>query len=582
MKTPTMLAWAASVGAYNAGGDAEITHTVTSAEGGQLSITDDKHAEFDKQYAVEATFEGSGATLLQLPSGPVFHMFFEINHVSTDGLSSDGMLKICRVLLDVLHVFYKDHTSSSAIFESVAFPSFDGKVQIDGTSWTKRGFCIVFRNLLVTKAEALEIRHAAVAELDAQVGALDCGSHQWSAAVARACYFRGIQMYARWHSSLCSACPALKAIDPRAKEELKHAQKQYVDYRKKLRPMQTEFDYSSLRNVDSSEFNSSTFNEFHQRLTNLVVRPVCTACMGKGTKTHKIKPHLEITSLDGDGGLHDTATERLRSSDEETVVQTTVRARAGEHHTLGFCKPEKLPSCAAYDTVDRLLQGGKLKATKGIATSLLAEAANGDVYVDDFNGLVQWKTDNEVTDKYTVGCIQKFIRQTGLAYADVHIKAVYATVSERKYKKNEVEQIVDRISKANRAMILDKKKREVKKLRIRVQGKGSTFCANGGSHKQSSVFFEMGPDGYWQRCFCSDDTIGSEGKTCVEYSKMDSGGRPLSSELSELFGTAIVYGNGDPAPVVLKRKAPTVDIHGRPLSKKRKERVAMWHELAFP
>lgn len=122
-------------------------------------------------------------------------MFFQVTHLGKHGLTKDGMIKMNEVVLGVLGRYYPDHEVGSTVFEAVAFPTVSEEVEINDSTWTKRGFSLVFRNLFVTKEEALQLRHTAVCELDGRMGSLEYPEYQWSDAIVRAVYTIGMTMY---------------------------------------------------------------------------------------------------------------------------------------------------------------------------------------------------------------------------------------------------------------------------------------------------------------------------------------------------------------------------------------------------
>lgn len=142
-----MLTWASSIGAHNTR-DARVTHIISG--GGFLCIPNDKHGEFEEHYARESVYSHRGVTTLsELPSDGVFPMFLLINNLNKTGLTKDGMLQICTIVVGVLRLYYPDNTATS-IFESTAYPA------------SSTGFGLVFRGLFVTEEEALQLRHTIV------------------------------------------------------------------------------------------------------------------------------------------------------------------------------------------------------------------------------------------------------------------------------------------------------------------------------------------------------------------------------------------------------------------------------------
>lgn len=593
MCTGKMLRWASSIGAFNTC-DGCITHVITSG-GGYLSIPDDKRDEFEKQYATEILHANRSVTLSELPSDRVFPMFFKINHLNRDGLTKEGMLEICTVVVGVLSRYYPDHPAASTVFESVAFPASSEEVQIDGSRWTKRGFALVFRKLFVTEEEALQLRYTVVCELDGHLGSLACPEYQWSDAIVRGIYTAGIEMYGWGRSVSCTKCVPVGPVNTAEQGALKDLGGEYAGLRRKLKPMGTDFDYASLTNIHNVEFNSLKFNQLYLRLMKLRGAKTCTLCSGNGTYMEKIRSPLPTIALDGSGSECAIATDLLTRGEDrlEVIRQTTIRAPATQECTPGFSRPTNHPVCPPAGTADLLRMSGDLRMGRGMTASLFAEATNSDVHADDLRGLLVWKgKDDEVTDPKIVDSIQEFIRvRMGVIdgekhYGNVRVKSVYSATSFKKAYKKDGEKLVESMKTSNGEVAGPKMRFQLKKLLIRVQGEGSCFCGNRGGHESNSIFFEMGPERCWQRCFCTDETVGtSSHKTCQEYSTGDDGGRRLSGELLDLFTPSSVTGMSRSPPVrpVVKfpKKKPRVSgRNGKRLSKEAQEEADYWDEQA--
>lgn len=579
-----MLRWASAIGAVNTR-DGRITHVITSG-GGYLSIPDDKRDEFAKQYATEILHANRSVTLSELPSDPVFPMFFKINHLDRDGLTNEGMQEIYAVVVGVLSRYYADHPPASTLFEAVAFPASSEEVQIDDSRWIKRGFALVFRKLFVTQEQALQLRHGVVCELDGHLGSLACPEYQWSDAVVRGIYTTGIEMYGWGRSVSCTKCAPAGPVSNAEQGALRDLESEYTGLRRKLKPMGTGFDYASLTNIHSAEFNSMKFSQLYLRLTKLRGAKTCTLCSGKGTHMEEIQSPFPTIALDGSGSATDLLT---RGEDRlEVIRQTTIRAPATQECTPGFSRPTNHPVCPPAGTADLLRVSGDLRMGRGMTASLFAEAINSDVYADDLRGLLAWKgKDSEVTDPKIVDSIQEFIRvRMGVIdgekhYGNVRVKSVYSATSFKKAYKKDGEKLVERMKTSNGEVAGPKMKFQLKKLLVRVQGEGSCFCGNRGRHESSSVYFEMGPERCWQRCFCTDDIVGTSQKTCKEYSIGTDGGRRLSGELLDLFTPSSVTGMSRSPPVrpVMKfpQKKPRVSgRNGKRLSKEAQEEADYW------
>lgn len=245
-----------------------MTHVITSG-GGLLSIADDKHHEFQEQYAVEAQRTDTSFTLSELPSDGVFPMFFQVNHLDKHGLTEEGMIQICKVVTGVLGRYYSDHGTGSTVFEAVSFPTASEEVVMKDSAWTKRGYSLVFRHLYVTKEDALQPRHTVVCELDGQIGSLECPDCQWSDAISREVYTIGMAMYGSIRSVPCTNCFPAKPISGAEQGSLKELENEFVALRRRLRPMSAGFDYGSLSNVHTDEFKSTQFNQVYLKLLQL-------------------------------------------------------------------------------------------------------------------------------------------------------------------------------------------------------------------------------------------------------------------------------------------------------------------------
>lgn len=337
------------------------------------------------------------------------------------------------------------------------------------------------------------------------------------------------------------------------------------------------------------ELKSRKFNQLYRRLVQLRGVNMCTLCSGKGTVWEKIQSLLPVVALDGSGSECAAATELLTR--REVIRQTTVRAAADTESTAGFSRPIDIPVAPPADTADILR--GHLKMSKRMTVSLLTEASNSDVHPDDLKGLLEWKgKENEVTDPETVRSIQQFIRtRMGVTgekkhYANIWVKNVFAvTVVKKDYAKQGQRMINRMVAYTSGEPVEPKKKCHLKNLRIRVQGEGSSFCGNRGEyHETNSVYFEMGPDECWQRCFCTDDTVGTSQRTCQEYSTSARGGRKLSDELMALFKSSPVSGMPGSSISVARVQVPEKkrlwDQKGKTPSKKARKDYEKWDNMS--
>jgi len=576
-----------------------MTHVIASA-GGFLSIADDKHHEFQEQYATEAQRDDTSFALSELPSDGVFPMFFQVNHLDKHGLTEEGRVQICKVVIGVLGRYYSDHGMGSTVFEAVSFPTSSEEVVINDSAWTKRGFSLVFHNLFVTREDALQLRHTVVCELDGQIGSLECPKHQWSDAISREVYTIGMAMYGKIRSVPCTNCSNTEPMSGAEQGTLKELENKYVALRRKLRPMMSAgYDYGSLSNIDTIEVKSTQFNQVYLKLLELRSGYVCSFCSGSGRRTEKNQSPLTPIALDGCGSVCATTTDLLQSRADglEILRRTTIRAPSTQEKTPGFLKPIDTPACPSEATADLLRESGDLrKSRRGKTDDLFAEALNSDVYEEDFKSLLGWKgKEDQITHPLTVKTIQDFIRSMGSVdgakpYANVWVKGVYPEAKIKQVHVSSGMKIVKSIMEHGTGeTYVPPKTLHLKKLWIRVQGRGSCYCMNRrGHHESNSIYFEMGPGKCWQRCFCTDDTEGAFRKTCQKYNTVDRGGKDLPSNLLKLF-------NSDPAerlsasspamPVVqldggAKRTVLLKNGKKARLSKKTQANVAQWDKLA--
>lgn len=577
-----MLAWASSIGAYNKQ-DSCITHVITSG-GGYFGIPDDKHGEFQQQYAAEKDCTDRIVTLTELPSDGVFPMFFKVIHVHKDGLTKEGVLQICGIVVGVFARYYPE--AEPALFESVVYPSSSEEVSLEGSKWIKTSFGLAFYNLFVTKQNALQIRHTVVCELHGQLGSLECAGFTWSDSIAREPYTTGMEMYGCARSVPCTMCMYPEPVSGAEQGALREAETKYVSIRKKIRHVGAGFDYSSHTNVNPTELKSQEFSQIYLELMSLRGGKTCIQCAGTGVYVDKNQSPLPAIAIDGRGQESTAATELLTRIN--VIRKTTTRAPETQKSTPGFSRPISVPMCPPAGTADALRRSGDLRMKRGMTPCLMSEAASSDLHTDDLRGLRLLKKDHEVTDRGVVRDIQHFIRtRMGLVadekrYANIWVTNVYASISEKKAHEKLGKKMIDRMLEASNSETTGRTTAyNMDKLWIRVTGDGSSFCGNRGYHATSSIFFEMGPDKCWQRCFSSDDIPGSSLKTCSEYSTGDRGGQRLSLALLKFF--KLNSGSSQPDPVMPTvhaiKKQRVLNNKGKRGSKETQKTKAFWSQF---
>lgn len=262
------------------------------------------------------------------------------------------MLEICTVVVGVLRrYYYPDHTVTSA-FESVAFPASSTQVEMDGSTWTKRGFGLVFRSLFVTEEEALQLRHPVVYELNEWLGSLGCSEYPWSGAIAREVCTTGMGMYGSGRSVSCTKCSSAQPVSGAEQGTLNELEKKYTELHREIRPIKG-FAYGSLSNMRTAESKSREFNQLYLRLMELRGVQTCTLCSGTGTHWEKPQSPLSTVALDDSGSECATAMELL-TTHLEVIRQTTTRAPVNQESASGFSRPIEIPEFPPASTADQL------------------------------------------------------------------------------------------------------------------------------------------------------------------------------------------------------------------------------------
>lgn len=571
------------MGAYNRGH--RQTHVLRSTDG-FLSIDDDKHNEFQLRYCREhGTIAAKGLVLAEVPSD-VFPMFVQVAHVHKDGLTKDGMLKICGVIAGVLARYYTGEEPGSSMFESVIYQISSEDVNMDDDTWTKRVFSLVFRNLFVDKAEALQMRHTIVQELDGQIGSLPCSSHQWSSAISENVYTEGVIMCGQGCCVTCSECLHGTQTNDADIGVLQGMEQKYVAHRKKTHKRAAGFDYSSLRNESKTEMRSPLFREMHFKLRMFRQGRVCATCQGEGVQWNQNQSPLPTVALDGSGNEKASTTQHLTDSSDglemDMVRMTSIRAPETTQKTSGYHRPVDTPTCPLRSTADNLRSSGILNMKRhGMTAPLFDEAACSDMYETDLSGLLALKGNKkERSNEETVQRIQRFIRNCmgkvgdDKPYKNILVKAVYADATITKQHVSSAMKAMHRASAAQSGQMYKAPDIfRLQKLWVRVQGQGSCYCGNiQGHHASNTVYFEIGPTDCWQRCFCTDGTAGVinttvagvTSTTCAANNKNMRGGHALPKRLSALF-----------SPEARGPDMPQVNIRSR----KRAVPASVWDDL---
>lgn len=109
----------------------------------------------------------------------------------------------------MLSRYNPDHTEGGT-FASVAFAAASEQVEIAGGTWTKRGFWLIFRNILVTEEAAFQLRHRLSTR--PRAGGLPFPEYQWLGAVVRGVYTTDMELVGCYNTVRCNACSAVEPV----------------------------------------------------------------------------------------------------------------------------------------------------------------------------------------------------------------------------------------------------------------------------------------------------------------------------------------------------------------------------------
>jgi len=91
---------------YGNDGSRGISLTHTKMSGGKYFIPEDKYEEFQRVYSEDFDIGIRTMTLSEIKSDHAFKMFFDIDMLETCKISNEYMLRICKVLQDILKKYF--------------------------------------------------------------------------------------------------------------------------------------------------------------------------------------------------------------------------------------------------------------------------------------------------------------------------------------------------------------------------------------------------------------------------------------------------------------------------------------------
>ncbi|CAM9807843.1 unnamed protein product, partial [Phaeothamnion confervicola] len=472
--------------------------------GGKLSIPEDHMDEFHRLYAQEIDSGTRTWTFSELRSTPVFKLFFDLDLYDKLQPSDASLDQITAVIHNTARKYYPGVTDQDTLI-MIECRAPQSTVSKEGGTYVKSGIHLIFPNLLVNEEIALQIRHAAIYELESNLMQRSCAFNPWNDAIDK--IYRigcGLRLIGSVKMLVCSECKGSRQVDRTESEECKALRKSILDKRGKFVKVSPHLfegiDLADMHSLTKPERNDPVLFSEVQRFIEMSVG-VCVACFGKG-RVHDTRIYMPSRVVDLTGPRVDVL-DTLRESTYDAVRMTSIRAPIESELTAGYRIPVNAPRPPSVETATHFV----VVAPKFNNQLLRSECASADMYKSDSDTLTKWaNTGMELTSSDTVAYVQRYIRRHGGAYSDIVVKSLYAlliSVDKKTALKSDDETLSDGY---------------VKRIVARVAGVGSTFCANkGGCHASNSIYFSFGPRWYHQKCFSRKSVVRAGGKTCSQY-----------------------------------------------------------------
>ncbi|ACH46873.1 unknown [Feldmannia species virus] len=499
------------------------THTIMS--GGVLYVAEEYYDEFLGVYAREIDEGNRTLTFSELKSEGVFRMYFDIDMVDSRELSADDFVSLSQCVLETLRKFYIDIDQD--LFKCVVCTTKPKPLSDKDTF--KNGCHLIFPFLNVTLEMALQLRFAAVRDLETRFGRRSRDANPWCDVIDKAPYFNGLKMCGSVKTLTCSECGGKKK-NVRKKPEVAAILRDIRNIRRKTYPRRDDpgFDYSNVMSIEKDEFKNEDLAELFSAYQDETGTLICPACGDKGWHLED-RFYMPAKVLHGDGSLAEADMEYLADNPHETMRWTSIRSRPSDRMTAGYTVPEGYTAPRTERPTNSLqILGAQLKS---FSPGIYREAVNAEIFGSDAAGIKTWKG-CEITAPKTLNLIAHEIRNYATVYQDLVVrqafemrvaKAVATSVvssgSTRSKRGRAGSKALENMAVANKVPGRERRVLEVvARIFVRVAGTGSLYCMNkGAEHTSNSIFFWISQDGIAHKCFSRKDVLGQSGKRCKDF-----------------------------------------------------------------
>ena len=493
---------------YGNDGSRGISLTHTKMSGGKYFIPEDKYEEFQKVYSEDFDIGIRTMTLSEIKSDHAFKMFFDIDMLETCKISNEYMLRICKVLQDILKKYFRSSEDLTYVISTTQTKNVIKKNR-EGikTEYVKNGIHVNFPYLFVNTQMALQMRYSVILELEIRLGKRKIGINPWSDVIDCAPYSNGLKMCGSVKVVKCEECNGKGQINQN-KEDLKEIKL----YRKKYFKNEDDgYDYSNLFDLSPNECRdeklSSLIREYNENTE-------CNMC--EGTKrVLEERYYMPEYVINTDGDISESETNLVKNSILESVKITSIRCKSTELCTENYIKPDQIAIAPINNRVEMSELNKRIQRLP--PGSFSSELLESDLFKDDVLGLISWKGDHfEDTD--SINELQEVIRSMNNNYKDLTIKSVVEVTSV--------------VTQKTKSLVNNNKvsKNVINSYNIRVIGDGSNYCMNKqDNHTTCTCYFSVTPRGIKQKCFSRKEIEYMNG-LCSKYS---SGPKAIGLELRE-------------------------------------------------
>ena len=466
--------------------------------GGKYFIPEDKYDEFQKMYSHDFDIGIRTMTLSEIKSDHAFKMFFDIDMLETCELSSEYILRICKILQDIIKKYFRSsedltYVISTTQTKKVIKKNMEG-VEIE---YVKNGIHVNFPYLFVNTQMALQMRYSVILELEIKLGKRKIQINPWSDVIDCAPYSNGLKMCGSVKVVKCQECNGKGQINQNI-EELIEIKK----YRKKhFKKEEDKYDYSNLLDLSPSECRDEKLSSL---IRNYNENTECNIC--EGTKrVLEERYYMPEYVINTEGEISESQTNLVKNSTLDSVKLTSIRCKSTEICTGNYIKPGNIAIAPVNNRVEMSELSKRIQRLP--PGSFSSELLESDLFKDDVLGLISWKGDHfEDTD--SINELQSVIRSIDPNYRDLTVKSVVEVVSVSTKKTS---------SFVNNSKVT---KNVINSYNIRVIGDGSNYCKNKqDNHTSCTCYFSVTPKGVKQKCFSRKEIEYAHG-LCSKYSSV--------------------------------------------------------------